>query len=616
MHSEKEKNNKYQMLRAALFALFACWALVLLAGLSVRDPLSIFFYAALFAFFKYEGRIKKKEGSVVRHTAAGLFTLATVLVKYAQVSSAFDSGLFKAAVVIILSAGCFLFFAALLNTVCALFEKADINSVLCRREEEKLPEFIKKHMLLCSFLFCLLCYLPWFLYSFPGIFDPDPINQIEQILGLVEPSDHHPYAHTMLMGLFYHIGSIFSKDINVAISFYTFFQMSLFAFAAAACVHTLYRYLRLRFGICMAVLAFYALIPFMAVHSILVCKDTPFASALILLCCSLTAMLYGEKITIRGSVCFIISGISVCLMRTNGWYAFLLFAPFFAFVFRKHWKKALAHIIPVLIAVIVIKGPVYNAIGVQKGDLVESLHVPMQQVACVIARGRALEADEQDLIEELCSYDQIEGRYIPWLADSIKELIRAGRPEVLEQKKAEYFKLWLKLGLRYPKDYIDAWTGLTENLIYPDGEYDVAVIEGVFGNDIGLEPRPLIGGRVLLKLRELLLKLGSFVPVYGFLWSMGSYCWLFMFFAAYLLQQRDQKSRLIILMPAFCLLFTLFLAIPVGKYFRYAYSYAVLLPFVFCALIKAGEGSLCQSLISTPPHSTTVRPSRENPGNN
>ncbi len=584
MSSGKGKNNKPEALRAAVFALFACWAVVLLSGWSVRDPLSVFSFTALFILFIYEGRIRKKEGSRERLIAAALFTLVTVLVKYTAVSEAFDSGLFKAASILILSAGCFLLFTALINSACELLNKADAGSALCRKEDEKIPAFLKKHLLLCSFAFCLLCYLPWFLYSFPGIFDPDPINQIEQILGVAAPSDHHPYAHTLVISLFYHIGSIFSNDINIAIGFYTFFQMSLFAFAAALCVYTLYRYLRLRFGICMVVLAFYALLPFMAVHAILVCKDTVFASALMIFCCMLTAMIYEGKIRIPVAAGFILSGIAVCLMRTNGFYAFLIFIPFFIIVFRKQWKTVIALILPVIIFVLLVKGPIYRAIGVQKGDLVESLHVPMQQIACVIARGREIEPREKQLIEELCSYEQIPDRYIPWLADSIKELIRAGHPDVLEEKKADYLGLWIRLGLRYPKDYIDAWTGLTENIIYPDGDYDVAVIEGVFGNDIGLEWRPVIGGGILLKLREILLKLGSFIPVYGFLWSMGSYCWVFMFFAAYLLQQRRQRRRIIILMPAFGLIFTLFLAIPVGKYFRYAYSYAVLLPFVFCTM--------------------------------
>ncbi len=360
--------------------------------------------------------------------------------------------------------------------------------------------------------------------------------------------------------------------------------MCFFAFSAATVIYTLHRFLKLRFGLCMAVLAFYAL-PFTAVHSIQVCKDTPFASAIMLFVCILTAMVYEGKLSLPRAIAFVFSGIAVCTLRTNGFYAFLLFVPFFLYLFRKQWKKALPLPVLVIAVVLLVKGPLFQAMGVQKGDLAESLHVPMQQVACVIARDRALTDEEQALIAELCDYDQIKDRYVPWLADSIKELIRGCNPQVLEDKKGDFFRLWLKLGLRYPKDYIDAWVGLTENLIWPDGEYEVALIEGVFPNGLGLESRPLIGGSLLTKLRELTLKLGSFVPLYGFFFSMGSYAFFLLFFAGFLLQRRTQRRRLLILMPAFCLIFTLFLAIPVGKYFRYAWTYAVLLPFVFCTLL-------------------------------
>ncbi|MBR3525753.1 MAG: hypothetical protein IKO11_07885 [Lachnospiraceae bacterium] len=570
---------------ALVKAFLACWALVLLAGWRVRDPLSIFSFAALLALFLHEAKLEKKTSKTPYLLTAGLFSLATLLVKYASAVSAFESSLFRLACILILAAGSFLFYSALLHSAYDALAGTDLPKFLCREAGKSFPE---RHILLFSFLLLSVWYLLWFLYSYPGIFDPDPINQIEQFLGMDTPSDHHPYVHTLLISLFYHIGRLFSSNINFCIGLYTFFQMCFFAFSAAAVVYTLHRYLKLRFGLCMAVLAFYAL-PFMAVQSILVCKDTPFASALMLFVCILTAMVTEQKLSLPAAAGFVLSGIGVCTLRTNGFYAFLLFAPFFLFFFRNKWKKALPLPVLTVLVVLLIKGPVFNAIGVQKGDLVESLHVPMQQVACVVARGRAVDEGDKALIGELCDYDQIPGRYVPWLADSIKELIRGCSPQVLEERKGDFFRLWLKLGLRYPKDYIDAWTGLTETLIWPDGGYDVAVIEGVFPNGLGLESRPLIGGKLLAKVRELLLKLGSFVPLYGFFFSMGSYACILLFFAGYLLQSKMQRRRLLILMPAFCLIFTLFLAIPVGKYFRYAWSYAILLPFVFCTLIPGKE---------------------------
>ena len=45
-------------------------------------------------------------------------------------------------------------------------------------------------------------------------------------------------------------------------------------------------------------------------------------------------------------------------------------------------------------------------------------------------------------------------------------------------------------------------------------------------NSYGLEWMPIIGGKFVVKGKEVLIKLGSFVPLYGMLWSIGAYAWL------------------------------------------------------------------------------------------
>ena len=438
-----------------------------------------------------------------------------------------------------------------------------------------------------SFLVCLVCYLPWFLFSFPGIFDPDPIGQIEQVLGIRPWSNHHPIAHTLLIGLFYHIAGIFTDSINLRIGLYTFFQLCFFAFCAACVVNTLYKVVKVRLAVCMAVLAFYALIPFMAVQSIIVCKDVIFAGIVMLFCCELTRIVYeglpyGKDMVLR-IVYFNLLGILMSLFRSNGWYVFLLIALVFIIVYLKEWKKILFMIMPVIIIVSLIKGPVMRFFSVEQPDLAEALHVPEQQIARVLYYHRDISAEDRAMLEELTDISRVDELYCPWFADNIKELLRSGNPEILEQHKGKYLGLWIRLGLKYPLDYILAWKDLTQNIIYPEGDYDIAIIEGVYKNSFGLTQQPLIAGKVAVKLRELLIKFGSYIPVYGFLWSMGSYTWILLLAAAKILSRKGHEKRLIILIPAAAIIATLFLAIPAARLFRYAYSYAVLVPFCVCA---------------------------------
>ena len=508
-----------------------------------------------------------------------ILTFVMLIVKGYKIINEYDSRLFKFGFLCIMTAGFFILFYHIFLLLLSL----DAGWLFDKNEERR--EF--KNLLLFSFLVCLVFYLPWYLFSFPGIFDPDPIGQIEQVLGMRPWSNHHPLAHTLLIALFYHIGGLFTDSINLRIGLYTFFQMCFFAFCASCVVNTLYRVVRIRLALCMTVLAFYAAVPFMAVQSIIVCKDVIFAGVVMLFCCELTRIVYeglpyGKNIIPR-IIYFNVLGILMSLFRSNGWYVFLLIAAVFIIVYLKDWKKILFMLLPVIVIVSVIKGPVMNAYGVEQPDFAEALHVPEQQIARVLYYHRDISAEDRAMLEALTDISRVDELYCPWFADNIKELIRSGNPELLEQNKGAYFKLWLKLGLKYPVDYILAWKDLTQNIIYPEGEYDIAVIEGVYPNSFGLTGQPVIVGKAAVKLRELLIKLGSYIPLYGFLWSMGSYTWILLLTAAKILSRKGHEKRLIILIPAAAIIATLFLAIPAARLFRYAFSYAVLIPFCVCA---------------------------------
>lgn len=571
-----------------LSAFFSIWALTLTYGMSVRNPISILGFTGLYVLFSHAS----KEDSIARkwpiYAASFLYTAAVVLVKFEKASENFESALFKTAVFIIMSVGWYALFVFILRILAA--NKPNFSKIKLFTDTFSL---LPRRLFLIAFLVCFSCYLPWYLYSYPGILDPDSISQIAQILGANPPSNHHPIAHTLLIGIFYNIAGAFTDNMNARIGLYTLFQMTFFAFCASYVVYTLYKTYRLRISLCLAVLAFYALVPFMAVQSILVSKDTIFAGILMLFCCELSGMVYAkqepssddkkmQKQNIFSWLRFVLLGIFICIFRSNGWYAFLMFALCFLVLYIKEWKKVLLCVAPVIGIALLIKGPVMNAYGIIQPDIAEALHVPEQQISRVIVNKREISDKDLKMLTDLMDISYVEEFYVPWFADNIKELVRAGNPGVIKENKLEYLKLWVRLGLRYPADYILAWKDLVENIIYPEGDYDVAIIEGVVPNEPGLFHQPIISGKLLTKLRELAIKTGNYIPLYGFLWSMGSYTWMFLLFVTIILSQKNETKRLVILLPAVAVIFTLLLAIPSAKMFRYAFSYAVLVPFGFC----------------------------------
>lgn len=108
--------------------------------------------------------------------------------------------------------------------------------------------------------------------------------------------------------------------------------------------------------------------------------------------------------------------------------------------------------------------------------------------------------------------------------------------------------------------------------------YETGNIDGVIQNDVGVTATPLIGGTAVIKGKEILLKLGDFVPLYGLLFSMGTYSWLLVCAILRVLGRRSEREKILVLMPCVCLLLTLLIATPTATEFRYAYPIVLTMP--------------------------------------
>ena len=112
-----------------------------------------------------------------------------------------------------------------------------------------------------------------------------------------------------------------------------------------------------------------------------------------------------------------------------------------------------------------------------------------------------------------------------------------------------------------------------------DEGVEVAMIDGVTDNGFGLEWQPLIGGRVVVKAKELLLKSGPLLPVLSLLFSMGFFFWVMLYLGALTFAGKGKDRSLLMFLPSAAVYLTLFIAVPYGRTFRYIY------PFVLCVFI-------------------------------
>lgn len=584
------------------------WALMKASRMEPGNILTFVFFLLVFFFYRHVNkRINRlnHKTNPVSLILAMIFTMLYMLVDYPHYIELLTNGMFRFSIILITFTGFTILFYYLLiflfsytcninrlqETLYTCYQDVPyIFSCRYRRLSAIITYVInlyRNHTAGVSFFICLLCWLPYYLYQYPGIMTPDSINQFEQVLGVIPYSNHHPWVHTLVFKLCYEIGYSLTHNMVIAVSCYTLFQMCLLAGSAAYFINTLRRR-KVRPFVLLLITAFYALIPYHAVFSVTIWKDIPFAAAVMLFSCAMFRMMDTE-IRWHELLVFIVSGVMICLFRSNGWYAFLLCCPFLLFYYRKNMKKLYPAILGILGIALVIKYPVMNACRVQQPDFIESVCIPMQQITAVICNDRELTPEQSELVENVVDLTYIKDLYNPTFADNIKELVRAGNQDYLVAHKSEFFRLWLELGIKYPGDYLTAYVKQTYGYWYPDSFYLVAEAEGVSATDLGVSHTPLIGGPLVIKAKEIAIKLGSMVPIYGTLWSMGVACWVMLFSIGSVIIRKEYK-KLICYLPNVALLLTVLIATPVATEFRYVYFMVFSLPF-FLTVAMVGEDS-------------------------
>lgn len=467
---------------------------------------------------------------------------------------------------------------------------------------------------LAFFMFCLLCYLPYFLIYYPTWFNNDAVWQMEQALGMAAKSNHHPYFHTLIIKVFLTVGYGLFHDYTAAVALYTFCQMAL-----TAAVFSFYLYLLYRRGtrILWLVLTvfFYALLPINGMFSICMGKDAWFTAAFLLFVWAVhnCAAKTGTSGTpgVQRWFCFFVTGVSVCLLRSNGIFVFLGTAVLLVIsqIFsgraadraerqssrkeaalngtdggrRKYlWRerqRMYTSVAAVLVCYLLWQGPILTALQVQPPDTIESLTMPVQHLLCAYARGGNLKPEEVEMLEAVVPLEHIDEYYNPYLFDMTKNYIREhGNQQVIAENKSAYAKLWLNVGLRNPMLYLEAEIRQTAGYYALHIPHDQILYSEYFmvDNPFGIESeRKVFSYDASIAMGEFLQWFQTF---YNRVWSLGLNTWLLLFALACALYR---GQRAIAFAPCVMLLGSLLLATPVYNEFRYAYGVFVALPVLF-----------------------------------
>lgn len=358
-----------------------------------------------------------------------------------------------------------------------------------RTAESRLPS----HPLMFGLL--LLFWLPTYLAFYPGIFGYDgPV----QIFYLVTDtlSAHHPVFHTWLLGGCFWLGKLLG-GYAVGLAIYAALQGTFVAFAAAYTLQWLKKRNIPTFLWWFSAF-FFAANPVIPLLNMNTTKDVPFSALFVLVFLQLIDLLE-QGVTLdrsgAGKIArFLLTALVMCLMRNQGYYILFAIAVVTVLVLRRQRLRVAVLLLAAAILGWFCMGPLNTLLGIPKGDAREMLSVPMQQLACVWNKDQqgslTLSEEDRQAIEEL-----IPPEYLVQYNPADADLVKSGfQTEVLKADLPGYLSLYLRLGLRYPAAYWEAFSDLVSGFwdLAQPGQYRNLMIsktfEGVLGEEFDIQP--------------------------------------------------------------------------------------------------------------------------------
>ena len=411
---------------------------------------------------------------------------------------------------------------------------------------------------------------------YPGFFSPDSVDQVSQIL-TNKYHNHHPFFHTMTIRVFVLAGLKLFGDINIGVAFYSLFSIILVSVSFSYSVVTLCQ-LNLNKKIIIAVFLSYLLLPHYITYSFYITKDVPFAVFVLLFTVSLFRSIkkIGANQVLNHSI-VAMSGLGTCLFRSNGLIAFVIVFIVFALFFGKENRKMTAVMACVILSAFILKHPVLKMFDIPQPDIVESLSIPLQQIARTVKDNDDLTHDQIALISKIADYRAIPERYTPVLSDPIKGLIReSNNIKYLADHKLDYARLYIQLGIKHPKSYLLAWIDQTRG--YWNGGYNCPrFCYAKTENDFGLNRTVFVKGvdKLVFGYCTLFEVISFLQPFLG----VGLYTWLFLLIM-YIGYCKKNKLTLFLTVPCIAIILSLLIATPVFAELRYAYALFCCLPFL------------------------------------
>lgn len=424
-------------------------------------------------------------------------------------------------------------------------------------EHIKLPDApvkAAKYADVLTFFFLLLCWLPVLLAVYPGFFVYDAQEEWVQVASRTFTT-HHPLVHVLMLGGIICAVHKFTDSYNLGIACYMIVQMMI---VSGGFTYLLYymRKKRVNRVIRLLSLFYFAFFPVIVMFTLCSAKDTLFTVALLMLLLSLLNMGSNTEEFLaskKQELFFVLSAAAMMLLRKNGVYAFMVMAVVLLIYHKKYLKKMLILFAAAFLTYFLINVGLTAVLHAEGGENQEILTVPIQQLTRTYKfNPEAFEPEDVATLHEVLPEDALV-LYNPKLSDPVKVNFQN---QTFATDKSKYIGLWMRIGLKKPLSYINAWLANSYGFWYPDTVIDVYTGNTVFtftyqdSSYFGYEvEEPGFRDSKIPWLNETYRKLAleisqEKIPIYSMLYSPGGIFWGIAFVFAYVLYRK--KYHLVI----------------------------------------------------------------------
>ncbi len=462
-------------------------------------------------------------------------------------------------------------FFLLIFIVATVFSKV-IWDLIRERMVDKCPEqkisVNKDRTWLISSIIIWIGYFIVFLGEYPGFFVYDALDELNEVVTRTF-NNQYPILHVLSLGGTIQAVHKVTDNYNISIAVFILLQMSLIAVALGYMVKILKEDGLGRTGAIIFSI-YLGVFPVLSMFALCSSKDGVFGAALLVTVIYLRKMLLDNTfwMSFKNVAIMTIASVLMMLLRSNGVYAFGVFAVIMLIYLAKKCMKIARYentlkrvLIYIVVSIVVFFAVNKGLLAVTNASSVghrEILTVPIQQLSRVYCYDSAsLTADEKQTVEKYIPKKALM-RYTPKCSDRVK--IDFNEQEFLNNK-AEFFKIWLKIGSRHPVAYLDALCMTGYGMWYPQ-----ATLDGYKGYEVytytyddvsyfgyEVEPpgtrNPIIPG--IDKFYRWLSLDGTVhgTPVIRFIFSPGFWLWMYIFVIGYFIYTGQGKKALAYSLP-------------------------------------------------------------------